>query len=245
MQIPKHVNQGQNCEIFAPPVCHTSTESADQHNQQHAPASPARPPDDRLASHPTTSSPPDATDATGRPRKMTKQARAPLWACPIGKPGSKPAPRLPTAPRTGLALYSAARGKLTKKPKSKNQLKDQYSKLTKKAKWLQGGAEALADRRRLLIEYHAEGEEDEEVAAAGMELANADAARAKLVRSQKKNAGNTAAVSPAATVPAAAASPVPAAAAASPVAASSPAAAEAAAAADAGEDKENEMSQVF
>ena len=169
---------------------------------------------------------------------MTKQA--PLWACPIGKPGSKPAPRLPTAPRTGLALYSAARGKLTKKPKSKNQLKDQYSKLTKKAKWLQGGAEALADRRRLLIEYHAEGEEDEEVAAAGMELANADAARAKLVRSQKKNAGNTAAVSPAATVPAAAASPVPAAAAASPVAASSPAAA-----AGAGEDKENEMSQVF
>jgi len=178
---------------------------------------------------------------------MTKQARlrAPLWACPIGKPGSKPAPRLPTAPRTGLALYSAARGKLTKKPKSKNQLKDQYSKLTKKAKWLQGGAEALADRRRLLIEYHAEGEEDEEVAAAGMELANADAARAKLVRSQKKNAGNTAAVSPAAIVPAAAASQVPAAAAASPVAASSPAAAAAAAAADAGEDKENEMSQVF
>jgi hypothetical protein len=78
-----------------------------------------------------------------------------------------------------------------------------------------------------------------------MELANADAARAKLVRSQKKNAGNTAAVSPAATVPAAAASPVPAAAAASPVAASSPAAAATAAAADAGEDKENEMSQVF
>ena len=216
-------------------MCRTSTPSliSTTSNTRRQPSSP---PDDRLASHPATAAPPDATD---RPRKMTKQARlrAPLWACPIGKPGSKPAPRLPTAPRTGLALYSAARGKLTKKPKSKNQLKDQYSKLTKKAKWLQGGAEALADRRRLLIEYHAEGEEDEEVAAAGMELANADAARAKLVRSQKKNAGNTAAVSPAATVPAAAA--------ASPVAASTPAAAAAAAAADAGEDKENEMSQVF
>ena len=99
-------------------------------------------------------------------------------------------------------------------------------------------------------EYHA-NDDDEEIAAAGMELANADAARAKLVRSQKKNAGNTANASPSVTVPAAAASPAPAAAAASPVAASSPAAAAsspaaaAAAAADAGEDKENEMSQVI
>ena len=40
-------------------------------------------------------------------------SRAPLWACTIGKPGAKPKVRLPAAPRTGFALYSDIRGKVS------------------------------------------------------------------------------------------------------------------------------------